>query len=81
LVDRPPTPIDRLEAANRIGRSVGLRYVYLGNVPGEGEITHCPACGVRVLLRSGYRIRENLLNEGVCPECGTPIDGVWFSSG
>ena len=81
MVDRPPTPIDRLESACHIGRSVGLRYVYMGNTPGEGEVTHCPQCGARVLIRSGYRIRENRLSEGVCPECGASIDGVWFTAG
>jgi len=80
MVDRPPTPVDRLQAACRIGRDAGLRYVYLGNLPGEGEITHCPQCGVRVVIRSGYRVRENRLNDGACPECGAPIDGVWFTS-
>ncbi|MBU0595131.1 hypothetical protein KJ567_00400, partial [Candidatus Bipolaricaulota bacterium] len=39
-----------------------------------------PSLDCNVLLRSGYRIRENRLNEGACPECGEPIDGVWFPS-
>jgi len=81
MVERPPTPIDRLEAACRIGRDAGLRYVYLGNVPGEGEVTRCPQCNARVVLRSGSRIRENRLNEGACPECAEAIDGVWFTAG
>ena len=80
MVDRPPTPVDRLEEACRIGRDAGLRYVYLGNVPGEGEVTLCPQCGAPVVLRSGYRVRENRLNEGACPECSEPIDGVWFAA-
>jgi len=80
MVDRPPTPVARLQEACRIGRDAGLRYVYLGNVPGEGETTLCPQCGAQVLLRSGYLIRENRLNEGACPECGEPIDGIWFPS-
>jgi pyruvate formate lyase activating enzyme len=81
LVDRPPTPVETLERAFRIGREVGLRYVYLGNVPGEGEETRCAECGERLIQRSGYRIRENRMSEGACPACGTPVDGVWFSSG
>jgi len=81
LVDRPPTPVDTLERAFRIGREAGLRYVYLGNVPGEGEETRCAECGGRLIQRSGYRIRENRMSEGACPDCGTPVDGVWFSGG
>jgi len=80
LVDRPPTPVDTLERAGRVGREAGLRYVYLGNVPGEGEETRCAECGERLILRSGYRIRENRMADGACPKCGTAVDGVWFSS-
>jgi len=79
LVDRPPTPIDTLEQAARIGRDAGLHYVYLGNVPGEGEETRCAECGERLIERSGYRIRENRMNEGACPACGAIAHGVWFS--
>ncbi len=80
LVDRPPTPVETLERAFRIGREVGLRYVYLGNVPGEGEETRCAECGERLIERSGYRIRANRMNEGACPACGAPVDGVFFSA-
>ena len=80
LVDRPPTPVKTLEQAAQIGRQAGLRYVYIGNVPGEGEETRCPDCGERLIERSGYRIRENRMNEGSCPVCGARVDGVWFSS-
>jgi len=77
LVDRGPTPIGTLEAACRIGRGVGLQHVYIGNVPGEGKTTHCAACGEAVIRRSGFRVRENRLNEGRCPACQMPVAGVW----
>jgi len=80
LLNHPPTPIDKLKQACRIGREAGLAYVYLGNVPGEGEVTHCPECGTRVILRAGYRVRENRLQEGNCPQCGAPVDGVFANS-
>jgi pyruvate formate lyase activating enzyme len=79
LVDRPPTPVETLKSARRIGREVGLRYVYLGNLPGEGEETRCPECGEHVITRSAYLVRENRLRDGVCPECGASVDGVFFS--
>jgi len=79
LADRPPTPIETLERAFRIGRDVGLRYIYVGNVPGEGEETRCASCGERLIERSGFRIRENRMDEGACPTCGAPVDGVWFT--
>ena len=38
LTDRPVTPVETLHRAHAIGRAAGLRYVYVGNVPGdEGE--------------------------------------------
>jgi len=80
LVDRSPTPVETLERAFRAGREAGLRFIYLGNVPGEGEHTRCPECGECLIERSGYRIRENRMNEGNCPACGAAIDGVWFAS-
>ncbi len=77
MIERPPTPVATLERARRIGKSSGLRYVYIGNVPGEGEDTKCPECGARVIARAGYVIRENRIQDGRCPECETAIDGVW----
>jgi len=79
LADRPPTPVATLQEARRIGREVGLQYIYVGNVPGEGEDTYCPACGKLVLKRIGFAIKENRLQEGGCPSCGAVVDGVWFT--
>jgi pyruvate formate lyase activating enzyme len=78
MLDRPPTPIATLEEAQRIGREVGLHYVYMGNVPGHGEDTRCPACGELLVKRRGFLVRENSLQEGCCPSCGSKVDGVWF---
>jgi pyruvate formate lyase activating enzyme len=73
-----PTPVEALHRAARIGRDAGLRYVYTGNVPGDAlESTHCPACGDRLIHRSGFRVLANRLAAGRCPGCGTPIPGVW----
>ena len=79
LADQPPTPVATLQEARRIGREVGLHYIYIGNVPGEGEDTYCPACGKPVLKRIGFKIKENRLQEGGCPSCGAVVDGVWFT--
>ncbi|HUT86787.1 MAG TPA: radical SAM protein, partial [Candidatus Heimdallarchaeota archaeon] len=79
LADQPPTPVATLQEARRIGREVGLHYIYIGNVPGEGEDTYCPACGKLVLKRIGFKIKENRLQEGGCPSCGAVVDGVWFT--
>ena len=73
----PPTPVSTLRRARAIGRDAGLRHVYLGNVPGEGEDTVCPSCGQTVIRRQGFRVVEDRIADGGCPACGEPIAGVW----
>jgi len=52
----PPTPLETLERAVRIGKEAGLKFVYLGNIRSEtGENTYCPKCGALVVRRSGYQ--------------------------
>ena len=77
LVDRPPTPVATLRRAFQIGMKEGLRYVYEGNVLGEGgENTYCYACGALLIERYGLDLTANRLQNGKCPECGAKIDGV-----
>jgi len=74
----PPTPVDTLEKLRGIALSEGLRFVYVGNVPGHaGESTYCPECGVRLIHRTGYNIRLESLSRGACGKCGIAIPGVW----
>lgn len=74
----PPTPVSTLDAARRLALEEGLRFVYVGNVPGhEGESTYCPGCGATVIGRFGYKIDAVRLKKGKCATCGTPIPGLW----
>jgi pyruvate formate lyase activating enzyme len=76
--DLPPTPVERLTTARSIGQAEGLRYVYVGNVPGgEGESTSCPGCGALVVRRVGFRADVRGLRDGVCAKCGTAVAGRW----
>jgi pyruvate formate lyase activating enzyme len=78
MMNIPPTPISTLERAWLIGREVGLRYVYVGNVSGhDSESTRCPSCEEPVIGRHGYRAALTALRDGACARCGTPIAGVW----
>ena len=77
LTDKPITPAATLQRARDIGLGVGLRYVYVGNLPGsEGESTFCYNCGRLVLGRFGYCIMERHITGGQCDHCGATIDGV-----
>ena len=79
LQNLPPTPIETLETAHALAKAEGLRYVYLGNVPGHpAEHTYCPTCGRVLIRRHGYTVLEYCLGPGgVCPDDGTKIPGVW----
>ena len=77
LTDRPRTPAATLRRARDIGRAAGLRYVYEGNVPGEGgENTNCPSCSTVLIKRFGYAIETNIISSGACPNCGIAIAGI-----
>jgi len=78
MLDRPRTPISTLRRARDIGLKKGLRFVYEGNVPGEGgENTYCPACGELLIGRFGFSIEKIILKDGRCPKCQEEIKGIW----
>lgn len=77
LTNLPPTPIKTLDKARKIGLETGLKYVYQGNVPGEGENTLCPSCGKVLIRRSGYVVLQHNMKNSKCPHCEAKIDGVW----
>ena len=78
MTNLPPTPTSTLERAYEIARAEGLKYPYIGNVPGHtGEHTFCPNCGETVIERFGFKIMKNILSEGMCGSCGQSIPGVW----
>lgn len=78
LVDQPRTSAKILQKAREIGLEVGLRYVYCGNIPWEeGENTYCYNCKELLIQRYGYQILKDRIKEGLCPDCGVKIDGVF----
>lgn len=77
MLDKPVTPLETLERAEKIGRASGLRYVYAGNVPGtSGEDTRCYQCGGLLIDRYGFYVVKNRIRADKCPDCGAIIDGV-----
>ena len=79
MKDIPSTPVLTLEKHYNAAKAEGLRYVYIGNVPGHpAESTYCPGCGKVLIKRFGYEIPEyNLDAKNKCRFCGyqTPIVG------
>ncbi len=85
LLDQPRTSLETLKQAKEIGLKSGLKYVYEGNVPGEGgENTYCPNCRELLIKRFGFYIKENKIVDlsaeqagSHCFKCKTKIEGVF----
>jgi pyruvate formate lyase activating enzyme len=78
LTKLPPTPIKNLEEAREIAMEEGLRYVYIGNVPGhQANSLFCPQCGESIIARFHFIVLQNNLREGNCKFCGYKIPGIW----
>ena len=75
MMEFPSTPVETLEAHHRIAKQAGLKYAYLGNVPGHPlENTFCPECKNIVVRRYGYDITGWFLNgKNNCNSCGAHI--------
>lgn len=75
------TTTEDLAKAGGIARSAGMKYVYLGNMPGrvgEWEDTRCHHCNQTLIRRRGFHVLENRISaSGQCLNCGTRIPGVW----
>ena len=75
--DAPPTSGDSLERAYAMGKAKGLKYVYIGNMPGSNrQNTLCPACGRELINRVGFTTLSSGIRDGKCGQCGEPIHGV-----
>jgi pyruvate formate lyase activating enzyme len=78
LMNLPPTPVATLDRIRALALAEGLRFVYLGNVPGHaGEHTYCPGCHAVVIKRMGVALVENRIKDGACPDCKRKIPGLW----
>ena len=78
LTQLPPTPVSTLVKAREAAMNAGLKYVYIGNVPGnDASNTYCPACKEIIIERRGYQILQKNLSAGKCSNCGESIPGVW----
>ncbi|OLS15569.1 MAG: radical SAM domain-containing protein [Promethearchaeota archaeon CR_4] len=67
------TPIQTLEELRQRALDTGLKFVYVGNVPGHsGENTYCPVCGTLVIQRKLYDVNLYYKRTGQivnCKEC------------
>jgi len=78
LLNIPPTPLETLKKARKMAMDLGLKYVYIGNVDDlEGSTTYCPESKEPAIIRKGFFVLQNNLNEeGQC-KTGEKIPGIW----
>ena len=75
LSDKPATPFATLDPALQIGKKAGLRFIYVGTVPGhDGENTVCYNCGNLNISRRGYATRVVGLDGQACKFCGADLN-------
>ena len=75
LAHLPPTPLATLEHAYKIGEKAGLKFIYLGNVPGNShENTVCYKCGKVVIERRGYNTSILGVKGSGCSYCGADLN-------
>ena len=78
LTRLPPSPVKILEQFRDLALKEGIRYVYLGNVPGhEGCHTYCHNCRKILIERRGYALSKFNIENGLCKFCKTSIPGRW----
>lgn len=76
MTDARPTDETVLERAYDIGKGAGLRYIYIGNLPGtKAESTYCYSCGCLLIERLGYHVTKNVIGDYRCPQCDAEIAG------
>jgi pyruvate formate lyase activating enzyme len=75
LSNLPSTPVETLERHHEVAKAEGLKYVYLGNVPGHPlESTYCAGCGAVVVKRFGFDITGWYMDKNNnCVNCGEHI--------
>lgn len=78
LKNIPQTPVSLLERAQKVAKKLGIKYAYIGNVPGHvGTNTYCHRCKKMLIQRVGFRVLKNNIRGGKCKYCGTRIPGYW----
>ena len=72
------TPLDTMTKAYETAKKSGLKFVYMGNVPGQGLAdTYCPNCRRMLIQRKQFAVYCNDVKEGKCKYCGNPVPGAW----
>ena len=73
---KPPTKVSTLLKAHETAKKMGIKYVYTGNISDtETTTTYCKNCGKPIIIRDGYNLVEDNMENGKCKFCNTRQDG------
>jgi len=74
----PPTPISTLECIYKRAKDYGIKYAYIGNVPGHYAMnTYCPSCNALIIERAYGRVIIHADGDA-CPNCGEKLGIVFY---
>ncbi|MBR2068360.1 MAG: AmmeMemoRadiSam system radical SAM enzyme [Candidatus Gastranaerophilales bacterium] len=77
-INRLQTKFETLQKAYNLAKSKGLKYVYTGNLATiTTSSTYCSNCKKELIIRNGYNIIENNLENGLCKYCKTKLYGCF----
>jgi pyruvate formate lyase activating enzyme len=71
------TPEVTLKKAQGIAEKAGLNYIYIGNVAGFGNNTHCHNCHKLLIKREIFDILEYNIKDSKCVFCQALIPGLF----
>ena len=78
FLNRSQTKFETLIKAYDIAKSMGIKYVYTGNLSTiETSTTYCHNCLKPLIVRNGYNILENNVQNGICKFCKTKLTGLY----
>jgi len=76
MMNHKPTTISDIEKAIKIGKEMGLIYIYVGNII-QQKYTFCQKCGKRLITRTNFSVNKDFVKDGKCAFCSEKLDGVW----
>ena len=74
-MDLAPTKTELLEKAYEMAKEVGLKFIYIDNVPDHQHAnTFCPSCGDELITRTAMSTEKRRVSlQGKCNKCQSPI--------
>jgi pyruvate formate lyase activating enzyme len=78
MLNKQRTPHSTLLRAKTIASSVGIKYVYLGNVlDNKNQSTFCENCNSLLIERSWHKVTFHKFEYGKCKKCNHSVPGVF----